>query len=170
MSMSIILWMTGRPCSGKTTISRRLEKIIPNLAVLDGDELYNWLGTYEFSRDARIAQNKRVAHLTKLLNKHHVPVCVSVISPYEETRNNAKQIINSNEFFQVYVKCDITECERRDVKGMYKQAREGKIKNFTGIDDIFEEPYNPDIILDTNKESIEESLEKILKFMEINKK
>ena len=83
--MTFVLWMTGRPCSGKTTISKKLEKIIPNLATLDGDSLYEWLGTYDFSRESRIVQNKRVSHLAKLLIKHDVPVCVSMISPYQET-------------------------------------------------------------------------------------
>ena len=121
--MSFILWMTGRPCSGKTTISKRLEKLIPNLAVLDGDSLYEWLGPYDFSRESRIAQNKRVSHLAKLLIKHNVPVCVSMISPYEETRNNARRIIDSKKFYLVYVECDPYICEKRDTKQMYKQSR-----------------------------------------------
>lgn len=168
--MSFIIWMTGRPCSGKTTIARQLEKSISNLAVLDGDELYRWLGTYEFSREARIAQNKRVAHLAKLLMKHNVPVCVSMISPYNETRINARKIIDSNNFYQIYVKCDFQECEKRDVKGMYKQAKEGKIKNFTGISDIFEEPTNPDLIVNTQVDTIDDSIKKIMLFLKEQKK
>ena len=164
------MWMTGRPCSGKTTIARQLEKSIPNLAVLDGDELYKWLGTYEFSREARISKNKRVAHLAKLLMKHDVPVCVSMISPYNETRMNAKKIINSEYFYQIYVKCDFQECEKRDVKGMYKQAKEGKIKNFIGIDMPYEEPTNPDLILDTQVDTIDNSIKKIMLFIKEQKK
>ena len=164
--MTFVLWMTGRPCSGKTTISKKLEKIIPNLATLDGDSLYEWLGTYDFSRESRIVQNKRVSHLAKLLIKHDVPVCVSMISPYEETRNNARQIIDNKKFYLVYVECDIGVCEKRDIKEMYKQARNGKIKNFTGIDDIFEEPKNPDIIINTNDSTVDECVEKILRFIE----
>ena len=102
--------------------------------------------------------------------KHDVPVCVSMISPYNETRMNAKKIINSEYFYQIYVKCDFQECEKRDVKGMYKQAKEGKIKNFIGIDMPYEEPTNPDLILDTQVDTIDNSIKKIMLFIKEQKK
>jgi len=167
--MVFVLWMTGRPCSGKTTISKGLERIIPNLAVLDGDALYDWLGTYDFSREARISQNERVAHLAKLLIKHDVPVCVSLISPYQITRDNARKILCNENFFLIYINCNISECEKRDVKGMYKKARAGEIKNFTGIDDVFEEPNNSDLILDAGRYTVEECIKKLLCFLKEKK-
>src|SRR3990172_6875284 len=91
--MSFVVWLTGLPCSGKTTIARKLQEFIPNLAVLDGDELREWLSPKDFSREGRNEHNRKVAHLAKLLLKHNVPVTVSLISPYAENRQNARKII-----------------------------------------------------------------------------
>ncbi|MGI0041640.1 MAG: adenylyl-sulfate kinase, partial [Nitrosopumilaceae archaeon] len=134
--LTFVLWMTGLPCSGKTTIIRKLQETIPNLAVLDGDELREWLSPKDFSKEGRDEHNKKVAHLAKLLLKHKVPVGVSLVSPYIENRKNARQIINAGDkFSEVYIKCSLQKCEERDIKGMYKKARAGQIKNFTGLDD-----------------------------------
>ena len=158
--------MTGLPCSGKTTIIRKLQETIPNLAVLDGDELREWLSPKDFSKDGRDEHNKKVAHLAKLLLKHKVPVGVSLVSPYIENRNIAKKIINADDkFSEVYVKCSLERCEERDVKGMYKKARAGQIKNFTGIDDPYEAPKNPDLVVDTEKQSVEESVQAIKRYL-----
>lgn len=161
-----VLWMTGLPCSGKTTIVKELQKDIPNLAMLDGDELREWLSPKDFSKAGRDEHNKKVAHLAKLLIKHNVPCAVSLVSPYRENRQNARKIINSDEqFSEVYVKCSLEECERRDVKGMYAKARKGEIKGFTGIDDPYEEPENPDLLIDSEHESVEESAAKIKNYL-----
>ena len=124
--MAFVLWMTGLPCSGKTTIARRMQKIIPNLAVLDGDELREWLSPKDFSREGRNEHNRKVAQLAKLLANHRVPVCVSLVSPYRENRETARKLIlgkdadrtNDLDFIEVYVKCPLEICEARDVKGM----------------------------------------------------
>ena len=164
--MAFVIWMTGLPCSGKTSIIRRLEKEIHNLAILDGDELREWFSPKDFSKQGRDEHNKRVAHLAKLLLKHKVPVGVSLVSPYIENRENARKIIDAdNKFTEVYVKCSLEKCEERDTKGMYKKARAGEIKGFTGIDDPYEAPPNPDLVLDTEKESIEESSNRIKGFL-----
>ena len=164
--MTFVIWMTGLPCSGKTSIIRRLEKEIHNLAILDGDELREWFSPKDFSKQGRDEHNKRVAHLAKLLLKHKVPVGVSLVSPYIENRENARKIIDAdNKFTEVYVKCSLEKCEERDTKGMYKKARAGEIKGFTGIDDPYEEPPNPDLVLDTENESIEESSNRIKDFL-----
>ena len=164
--MTFVIWMTGLPCSGKTSIIRRLEKEIHNLAILDGDELREWFSPKDFSKQGRDEHNKRVAHLAKLLLKHKVPVGVSLVSPYIENRENARKIIDAdNKFTEVYVKCSLEKCEERDTKGMYKKARAGEIKGFTGIDDPYEAPPNPDLVLDTENESVEKSANRIKGFL-----
>ena len=164
--MTFVLWMTGLPCSGKTSIIRGLQDVIPNLAVLDGDELREWLSPKDFSKEGRDEHNKKVAHLSKLLLKHNVPAGVSLVSPYLSNRENARKIIGSGNFFEIYVKCSLEQCEKRDVKGMYKKARAGQIKNFTGLDDPYEPPQNPEITVDTEKHSLEECVQQIKKFLQ----
>ena len=165
--MAFVLWMTGLPCSGKTTIVRKLQEIVPNLAVLDGDELREWLSPKDFSKEGRDEHNKKVAHLAKLLLKHDVPVGVSLVSPYIINRENARKVIDAGEkFSEVFVKCSLNKCEERDVKGMYKKARAGEIKNFTGLDDPYEEPKNPDLVVDTESQTLEESVESIRKHLQ----
>ncbi len=161
-----VLWMTGLPCSGKTTIVKELQKDIPNLAMLDGDELREWFSPKDFTKAGRDEHNKRVAHLAKLLLKHGVPSAVSLVSPYKENRDNAREIINSgDQFAECYVKCSIDKCEQRDVKGMYAKARRGEIKGFTGIDDPYEAPQNPNLLIDTEHESLTDSAQKVKEFL-----
>ena len=161
--------MTGLPCSGKTTIIRKLADHIQNLAILDGDELREWLSPKDFSREGRNEHNRKVANLAKLLLEHNVPVGVSLISPYLENREIAKKIIGNNKFFELYVKCSLEKCEERDIKGLYKKARDNEIKNFTGVNDPYEEPPNPDVFIDTEKYTIEECVSKILDFLKLKK-
>ncbi|MDH3191589.1 MAG: adenylyl-sulfate kinase [Nitrosopumilus sp.] len=161
-----VLWMTGLPCSGKTTIVKDLQKDIPNLAMLDGDELREWFSPKDFSKAGRDEHNKKVAYLAKLLLKHGVPSAVSLVSPYTENRENARKIIDAgNQFVECYVKCSIEKCEERDVKGMYAKARKGEIKGFTGIDDPYEAPINADLIIDTEHESLSDSANKVRIFL-----
>jgi len=158
--------MTGLPCSGKTTIVKELQKDIPNLAMLDGDELREWFSPKDFSKAGRDEHNKKVAHLAKLLLKHGVSSAVSLVSPYKENRDNAREIINSgDQFAECYVKCSLEKCEQRDVKGMYAKARRGEIKGFTGIDDPYDAPQNPDLLIDTEHEPSTESAKKIKGFL-----
>ena len=164
--MAFVLWMTGLPSSGKTTIIRKLAENIKNLAILDGDELREWLSPKNFSRKGRDEHNRRVAHIAKILLEHNVPVGVSLISPYLENRETAKKIIsNDKKFFEVYVKCSLEKCEERDVKGLYKKARNNEIENFTGVNDPYEEPPNPDILIDTEKYTDKECVKKVLDFL-----
>lgn len=163
--MSFVLWMTGLPCSGKTTIARELRNVIHNIAILDGDELREWLSSKDFSKEGRNDHNKRVAYLARLLVKHEVPVCVSLISPFIENRETARNIIGSEKFVEIYVKCSLDVCETRDVKGMYKKARNNEIKNFTGISDPYEAPTSPDLVLETEKYSVEDCVKIILEYL-----
>ena len=161
-----VLWMTGLPCSGKTTIVKDLQKDIPNLAMLDGDELREWFSPKDFSKAGRDEHNKKVAYLAKLLMKHGVPSVVSLVSPYVENRKNAREIIDAgDQFAECYIKCSLEECEKRDVKGMYAKARAGEIKGFTGIDDPYEAPENPDLLIDAEHESLDESTTKVKEFL-----
>ena len=161
-----ILWMTGLPCSGKTTIVKELQKDITNLAMLDGDELREWFSPKDFSKAGRDEHNKRVAHLAKLLLKHGVSSAVSLVSPYKENRDNAREIIDSGEqFVECYIKCSIEKCEQRDVKGMYAKARRGEIKGFTGIDDPYEFPLDPDLLIDTENDELVDCAEKVKEYL-----
>lgn len=163
--LSFVIWMTGLPCSGKTTIAKRLKSLINNLAVLDGDELREWLSPKDFSKDGRNEHNRKVAYLANLLQKHNVSVCVSLISPYAENREFARKLIGEKCFVEIYVKCSLKICETRDVKGMYKKARNKEIKNFTGISDDYEVPSHPDLIIDTESKEIEECTNQIINYL-----
>jgi len=161
-----VLWMTGLPCSGKTTIVKDLQKDIPNLAMLDGDELREWFSPKDFSKEGRDEHNIKVAHLAKLLLKHDVPSAVSLVSPYLVNREKAREIIDAgDQFAECYVKCSLAKCEERDVKGMYAKARKGEIKGFTGIDDPYEAPEKADLIVDTEKEPLSDSSNKVREFL-----
>ena len=161
-----VLWMTGLPCSGKTTIVKDLQKDIPNLAMLDGDELREWFSPKDFSKEGRDEHNKKVAHLAKLLLRHGVPSAVSLVSPYLENREKAREIINAgDQFAECYVKCSLEKCEERDVKGMYAKARKGEIKGFTGIDDPYEAPEKADLVIDTEFDPLSESANKVKEFL-----
>ena len=163
--MSFVLWMTGLPCSGKTTIARKLQEIYPKSALLDGDELREWLSPKDFSRDGRNEHNRKVAHLAKLLLKHDIPVVVSLISPFNENREYARKIIGDNKFIETYIKCSLSVCETRDVKGMYKKARLDEIKNFTGVNDDYDIPDNPDLIVNTETNSLDICSKQILDYL-----
>ena len=164
--MTFVLWMTGLPCSGKTTIARKLQEVYPKLALLDGDELREWLSPKDFSRDGRNEHNRRVAHLAKLLLKHDVPVLVSLISPFNENREDARKIIDTKRFIEVYVKCSLSTCEERDVKGMYKKARRNEIKDFIGIHTDYEIPDKPDLTVNTETNSLDICSKQILDYLD----
>ena len=158
--------MTGLPCSGKTTIARKLQEVYPKLALLDGDELREWLSPKDFSRDGRNEHNRRVAHLTKLLLKHDVSVLVSLISPFNENREDARKIIGDSKFIETYIECPLSVCEERDVKGMYKKARLNEISNFTGVNDDYDIPDNPDLIINTENNSLNECVDQITEYLD----
>jgi len=168
--MSFIIWMTGLPCSGKTTLAKKLSEHISNLAILDGDEMRELLSPDEdFSRNGIIGHNKKVANIAKLLLDHNVPVCVSKISPFVENREDARKVLANYNFLEVYVKCSIDSCEKRDVRGMYKKARNGEISNFIGIHVTYEPPTKPELIIDTEDSTIDQTVQKILDYLDKNK-
>ena len=157
--------MTGLPCSGKTTIAKKLQELIPNLVVLDGDELREWLSPKDFSRKGRNEHNRKVAHLARLFLKHNVPVVVSLISPFSKNREFARKIIGDSMFIETYIKCSLSLCEKRDDKGLYKKARLDKIKNFTGVNDDYEIPDNPDLIVNTETDSLDKIIKQIIDYL-----
>mgnify|MGYP005838756747 CR=1 FL=1 len=159
------VWLTGLPASGKTTIALALEKALRkkglNVEVLDGDEVRKNLSPdLGFTREDREIHAKRVAYVTKLLVRNGVAVIVGLISPFRNFREDARNQIGN--FVEVWVKCPLEECIRRDPKGLYKKAINGEINDLTGIQDTYEEPLNPEVIVDTSKETVEESVKKIL--------
>ncbi len=157
--------MTGLPCSGKTTMAKKLQELIPNMAILDGDELREWLSTKDFSREGRNEHNRKVAHLAKLLLSHNVPVVVSLISPFNEHRKYAREIISNDKFVEIYIKCSLSLCEKRDDKGMYKKARQNEIKDFIGVHTNYEIPDKPDLTVNTETNSLDECAQEIFEFL-----
>tara|TARA_B110000881_G_scaffold209320_1_gene215423 strand:+ start:78 stop:569 length:492 start_codon:yes stop_codon:yes gene_type:complete len=153
--------MTGLSCSGKTTIAIELNKIFPNMEVLDGDKLWEWLAPLDMSKKARIAQTLRIAHIVKMLIKHDISVCVSVVSSFEESRKKAEEIINDDRYVLCHIKCPVEVCEKRDVKGMYKDVRNGGNLVLSGVNDPYDIPKEPDIVLETDKYSVSECIEKL---------
>ena len=163
------IWFTGLSGSGKSTLSdiieQRLKEHGRNVEVLDGDIVRTHLSKgLGFSREDRDTNIKRIAFVCALLTRNGV-ICISAaIAPYSEAREWARKEIGS--FVEVYVKCPLSVCRERDVKGLYKLVDEGKIKNFTGVDDPYEEPEHPDLVIETDKETIEESIARIFAKLE----
>jgi adenylylsulfate kinase len=158
-------WFTGLPCSGKTTVADAVADVLKDRGYrverLDGDivrkDLTSDLG---FSKEDRDENIKRVTFVAKLLSRNGVVVLATFVSPYRERRKKTREEIEN--FVEVFVKCPVDVCIERDVKGMYKKALAGEITGFTGIDDPYEEPENPEVILNADKETLEESVHKVL--------
>ena len=158
---SKVIWCTGLSGAGKTTLAKNIEKALHykgHLAqVLDGDNIRSGINNnLGFSKEDRMENIRRIAEVSKLLIESGVITINSFISPTTEIRKLAMDIIGEDNFIEIYVEAPLAVCESRDVKGLYKKAREGKIKNFTGIDSPFEAPENPDIVINTHEYSIEE--------------
>ncbi len=161
----IVIWLIGLSGSGKSTIARALENKLHQenvlTQILDGDNLRSGLNhDLGFTEEERVENIRRTAEVAKLFANCSVVTLCSFITPTEEIRKMARKIIGED-YFEVYVSCPIEECEARDVKGLYNKARNGEIQGFTGIDSPFEEPLDPQLILDTKKENIEESVENL---------
>ena len=167
--MSFVLWLTGLPCSGKSTIAKLLKNNVSNLEILDGDNLVKELKLKDWSKDSRIIHSEKVAYLAKSFLERDISVCVAKISPFTEMRTVAKRIMKDYQFFEVYVECSLKKCEERDVKGMYKMAKNGELDNFCGVNETYEIPTEPDLILNTEKFSVEENIQTIVNFLK-NKK
>ena len=164
---SKVIWMTGLSGAGKTTIARNVELELSKRGFLtqslDGDNIRTGINNnLGFSEEDRYENIRRISEVSKLFLNCGIICINSFISPTKEIRQMAKDIIGNENFIEVYVNAPLEVCEQRDVKGLYRKAREGKIKNFTGIDAPFEVPENPDVEIQTDKLSIEDSVQKCL--------
>ena len=161
---AVVIWFTGLSGSGKSTIAEALytaiERSGADVEHLDGDSIREIFPQTGFTRDERNAHVKRVGYVASRLESHGVNVVTSLISPYEESRSFVRGICDN--FVEVYVATPIEECERRDPKGLYKRVRQGEITGFTGIDDPYEAPRNPEITIDTTTMSVEEAVKFVL--------
>lgn len=168
---SFIVWFTGLSGSGKSTLANEIAKIlharqIKNY-VLDGDNIRLGLNKdLEFSEEDRHENIRRIGEVAKLFVDSGQVVLTAFISPFQNDRDQVRQLVEDNEFIEVFVKCPLNECEKRDPKGLYRKAREGNIKEFSGIDSVYEEPVNPELIIETSKYSIEECVTQVVMYLE----
>jgi len=167
---SAILWFTGLPGSGKSTLACRLaEKLFRRgirTFVIDGDNVRTGLNRdLGFSAEDREENIRRIGEVAKLFVEAGTMVMTAFISPYRKDRELVRNLVEKGEFIEVYVKCPLRVCEQRDVKGHYKMARQGIIKNFTGIDDPYEEPEHPEQVIETDRMTIDESVEHIIQYL-----
>ena len=157
------IWMTGLSGSGKSTLAGVLKERLENqygrfVEILDGDEIRKGLSRdLGLSKEDREEHARRVSYLAKVLSRNGVVSIVALISPYKTSRQSAKETIGPERFVEVYVKASLEKCEERDPKGLYKKARKGEITNMTGISDPYEPPENPDILIETELGSPQES-------------
>lgn len=163
------IWLTGLSGSGKSTIANALEKKLVEMGkhtmILDGDNVRMGLNNNLGFGDAdRVENIRRIAEVAKLMNDAGLIVITAFISPFHTDRRKANSIIGER-FFEVYVSTSLEECERRDVKGLYKRARKGEVANFTGISSPYEIPRNPDVVINTEALSLEECVEQIIEKM-----
>lgn len=163
-----VLWFTGLSGSGKSTTARRMKQLIAaegkRVELLDGDELRETICKgLGFSREDRMENIRRIVYLCKLLSRNGVTVLVSAITPYEDMRDYARSQLAR--MVEIYVRCSLQECERRDVKGLYAKARQNEIANFTGISDPYEEPIHPEIVIDTMNQTVDQNSRSILQWL-----
>lgn len=168
---SFVLWFTGLSGSGKSTLANTVSKVLFDRQirsyVLDGDNLRFGLNKdLGFSFEDRTENIRRIGEVAKLFVESGQIVLTAFISPFEEHRYQVRELLVRKEFVEVFVKCPIDECEKRDPKGLYSKARLGEIKEFTGIDSPYEEPVRPELIIETNKYSLVQCVEQIVNYLE----
>jgi adenylyl-sulfate kinase len=169
MATGFTVWLTGLSGAGKSTIAaelaRRLQERDLGVEVLDGDVVRTHLSKgLGFSKEDRDTNIRRIAFVAQLLTRHGVAVITAAISPYRAVRDEARAMVGN--FVEVYVKCPLDELVRRDVKGLYAKALRGEIGNFTGVSDPYEEPLHPEVVVETDHESVAASVERILAAVE----
>ena len=170
---AIVVWMVGLSGSGKSTLAKALEQDLYEKGyttmLLDGDNLRTGINNnLGFSEADRIENIRRAAEVSKLFASAGIITICSLISPTEEIRKMAENIIGKEDYYEVFINCPFEVCEQRDVKGLYKKARAGEIKNFTGISDPYEAPVNPELIVDTGNQTLDESAQVVLNYLEEN--
>ncbi len=165
------IWLTGLSGSGKSTIAVELEHaLIENkhqAYILDGDNIRHGLNkNLGFSPEDRTENIRRIGEVAKLFTEANIITIAAFVSPYKEDRDNVRKLLGHGEFIEIYVKCSLEVCEERDTKGLYKKARAGEVKDFTGISAPYEEPLNPELTIDSSKLSVEEATRTILDYLE----
>ncbi len=171
-SKGVVVWLTGLPGSGKTTIAKKTAEVLRErgyrVEVLDGDEVRRWLSPEAgFTREDRERHLRRVAYVARLLARNGVVVLCSFVSPYRKIRREIREIVEKDApFVEIFVKCSVEECIRRDPKGLYKRALRGEIKHMTGISDPYEPPETPELVLDTEKDSVEKNVQMLLDLLD----
>ena len=164
---SFVLWFTGLSGSGKSTLANAVEKELFNrdykVTVLDGDNIRHGLcSDLGFSKEDRHENMRRISEVAKLFVESGTIVLAAFVSPYIKDREQVRSRLPHGDFYEVYCKCDLEVCEERDPKGLYARARKGEINNFTGISSPYEEPIKPDMVIDTDKLSIEDEVSQII--------
>jgi len=167
----VILWFTGLSGSGKSTVANevayKLQEMGKLAYILDGDNIRHGLNKdLGFSPEARKENIRRISEVANLFLDAGLITLTAFISPYAKDRNFCRELAGNGRFLEVYTKASLETCEKRDPKGMYKKARAGVIKDFTGINAPYEEPLNPEIIIDTDKETVDKSADKVIKKLE----
>ena len=170
---SSVLWFTGLSASGKSTIAHALDEYMHKAGihsyVLDGDNVRHGLNKdLSLSPEDRKENIRRIGEVAKLFVDAGLFVITAFIAPYREDRRQVRTLLNEDQYIEVYVKCSISECEKRDPKGLYQKAKAGEIKQFTGISAPYEEPENPEIIIETDRMSIDECVKQILDYLSEN--
>ncbi|MCG6154377.1 adenylyl-sulfate kinase [Rubinisphaera sp. ICM_H10] len=170
---SAVLWFTGLSGAGKSTVANTVDHLLHSKGihtyVLDGDNVRMGLNkNLGFSAEDRAENIRRIGEVAKLFCHSGVFVLTAFISPYRADRDKAREILDQGEFIEVYVNASLETCEGRDPKGLYKKARAGEIKGFTGIDDPYEEPANPEIVLNSDNKSIDELAQEVVDYLEKN--
>jgi adenylylsulfate kinase len=165
------LWFTGLPLSGKTTIANKvyeeLQKLDIPLERLDSKDIRDVVPNIGFSREDRNRHMKRIGHLIQTLQRNSISTVCSFVSPYRESRKAIRVMVKNN--IVVYLKADIETCKNRDYKGVYKKAIKGELENFTGINDIYEEPQHSEIVIDTTKVNIDKAVFEIIQYIRNHK-
>ena len=169
----LVIWFTGLPASGKSTISLALEQELNKRGlrtfILDGDKIRRGLcADLGFSAEDRKENIRRISEVAKLFCQAGVIAVVAFISPYREDRDRVRSILPAEKFIEVFIDCPLSECEKRDPKGMYKKARTGEIQHFTGISDPYEAPINPEIHLKTNSRTVAQCVDEIINYLNFN--
>ncbi len=167
---SLVLWFTGLSGSGKSTIASHLEQRLFKAGIqtfaLDGDNIRSGLNKgLTFTREDRFENNRRIAEVAKLFLDAGMITITAFISPLKEDRDQAKNVIGNENFLEIFVNTPLKVCEERDVKGFYKKARAGEIKNFTGISAPYEAPEDPDFEIRTEEESVEDAVDRLFSFL-----
>lgn len=165
-----VLWFTGFSGSGKSTLSHAVEEALVQRSihayVLDGDNVRRGINRdLEFSETDRVENIRRIGEISRLFIDAGLIVLSAFISPYRRDRQMARSMVEPDEFIEIYVKCSLEACEKRDVKGLYKKARKGEISDFTGISAPYEAPEHPELTIDTETVSLEQGVSEILKYL-----